>query len=157
MSGLSKRPVSALAYRSGVRASASFAVSDWTPTEKPEQVGDAPMIATGSSFGLAHMVKTFEGDLTGRSITWFLGCLNEQTGAGAYAALEAVEGSLHGRRGTFNIVHAASTHGTDRYDEHFTVVPGSGTEELSGISGRGTLVVEGDGTHRIELDYSLGE
>lgn len=154
---MSKPRVVAVAYRSGMRASASFAVSDWTPTEKPEQVGDVPMIATASAFGLAHMVKTFEGDLTGRSITWFLGCLNEQTGAGAYAALEAFEGTLHGRRGTFNIVHAASTHGTDRYDEHFVVVPGSGTEELSGIGGRGALVVEDDGTHRLELDYTLGD
>ncbi|MDP2772714.1 MAG: DUF3224 domain-containing protein [Nocardioides sp.] len=139
-----------------MRASASFTVSDWTPTDKPEQVGNTPMIATGSSFGLAHMVKTFEGDLTGRSITWFLGCLNEQTGAGTYAALEAVEGTLHGRRGAFNIVHAASTHGTDRYDEHVVIVPGSGTEELAGISGRGTLVVEDDGAHRLELEYELG-
>ena len=140
-----------------MHASATFTVSDWTPVEPPTQVGDVPMIATGASAGLAHMVKTFDGDLVGRSITWFLGCLNESTGAGSYAALEAVDARLHGRSGRFNLVHAASTHGTDRYDEHLTIVPDSGAGELAGIRGSGTIVVAEDGTHHLELDYSLGD
>ena len=77
-----------------MHASATFTVSDWTPAEPPTQVGDVPMISTGASAGLAHMVKTFDGDLVGRSITWFLGCLNETTAAGSYAALEAHEDAL---------------------------------------------------------------
>lgn len=113
------------------------------------------MVSTGANCGLAHMVKTFEGDLAGHSITWFLGCLNQETGEGSYAAVEAVEASVHGRRGTFNVVHAASTHGSDRYDEHFTIVPGSGTGELLGISGAGSIAIDEDGTHRLELEYTL--
>ena len=138
-----------------MHASATFTVSDWTPAEPPSQVGDVPMISTAASAGLAHMVKTFDGDLVGRSITWFLGCLNETPGAGSYAALEAIDGTLGGRRGRFNIVHAASTHGTDRYDEHLTIVPDSGTGDLAGIHGSGSIVVDEDGTHRLELDYVL--
>lgn len=152
---MSKPAAEALGYGDAVRATSTFTVSDWTPADGPERVGGVPMVATGASFGLAHMVKTFEGDLAGRAVTWFLGCLNEQTGEGSYAALEAVEGTLHGRHGAFNVVHASSTHGTDRYDEHLVIVPGSGSGDLAGISGRGTLVVDDDGTHRLELDYLL--
>lgn len=138
-----------------MHASATFTVSDWTPLEPPTQVGDVPMIATGASAGLAFMVKTFDGDLVGRSITWFLGSLNETTGAGTYAALESVDARLDDRSGRFNVVHAASTHGTDRYDEHLRIVPDSGTDELAGIRGSGRIVVDDDGTHHLELDYTL--
>lgn len=139
-----------------MRSTSTFTVSDWTPTPPPTEVGGAPLPTTAAPAGLALMVKTFDGGLTGRAVTWFLGCLNEQTGEGSYAALEAVDGALDGRRGTFNLIHAASTHGTDRYDEHLTIVPGSGTGGLTGLRGTGRLVVDPDGTHHLELDYSLG-
>ena len=62
---------------------------------------------------------------------------------------------LDGRPGTFNFAHVASTSGTDRSGEFFTIVPGSGTGELAGITGGGALVVDADGTHRMRFDYSL--
>ena len=57
--------------------------------------------------------------------------------------------------GSFNYVHAASTRGTDRFDEHLVIVPSSGTADLAGIAGRGALVIDADGTHRLRLDYTL--
>ena len=59
---------------------------------------------------------------------------------------------LHGRAGTFNFVHSATTTGSDRSAEFFTVVPSSGTGELTGISGTGGLSIDADGTHRIWFD-----
>ena len=138
-----------------MHATSTFTVSDWTPATPPDEVGGEPLPTTGAPIGLAHMVKSFDGDLTGRAVTWFLGTRNEATGEGSYAAIEAVVGVLGGRTGTFNLVHAASTHGTDRYDEHLAVVPGSGTGELTGIRGSGSLLVDEDGTHRLVLDYTL--
>ena len=35
------------------------------------------------------------------------------------------------------------------------IVPGSGTGDLSGIEGEGTIRVDGEGTHTLELDYRL--
>jgi len=138
-----------------VHASSPFTVSDWPPTEPPAEVGGLPIPETAASAGLAHLVKTFEGDIRGRSVTWFLGCLNQETGQGSYAALEAMDVELARRRGTFNVVHAASTHGSDRYDEHLVIVPDSGAGELAGIAGSGALRVDDDGTHRLLLDYTL--
>jgi hypothetical protein len=37
------------------------------------------------------------------------------------------------------------------------IVPGSGTGELAGITGDGSINVDEDGTHRVELNYSFGE
>lgn len=36
-----------------------------------------------------------------------------------------------------------------------TVVPGSGTDELTGLTGRMTIVIA-DGRHSYEFEYSLG-
>ncbi|MGW3661802.1 DUF3224 domain-containing protein, partial [Streptomyces sp. NPDC005141] len=68
---------------------------------------------------------------------------------------ESFEGSLHGREGSFNFVHSATTSGSDRTAEFFTIVPSSGTGELTGISGAGGMAVDADGTHRIWFDYQL--
>lgn len=138
-----------------MRADSTFTVSDWTPAESPDQVGGVAIPTTGASAGLAYLVKTFDGDIAGRSVAWFLGALNEQTGEGTYAALEAVDAVVGGRSGTFNLVHTASMAGGDQYAEQLVIVPGSGTGELTGITGSGALTADADGTHRLALDYEL--
>jgi hypothetical protein len=69
--------------------------------------------------------------------------------------MESFEGSVAGRAGAFNFVHSATTTGTTRESEFFTIVPSSGTGELAGITGTGAMTVEEDGTHRISFDYEL--
>ncbi|MGW1024766.1 DUF3224 domain-containing protein [Streptomyces sp. NPDC002577] len=66
-----------------------------------------------------------------------------------------VKGSLHGRSGAFNFMHSATTSGSDRTAEFFTIVPTSGTAEPARISGAGGMAVDADGTHRIWFDYEL--
>ncbi|WP_231591315.1 DUF3224 domain-containing protein [Saccharothrix sp. ST-888] len=58
---------------------------------------------------------------------------------GTYVAMESFEGSLLGHSGAFNFAHSATTSGGDRTAEFFTVVPGSGTGELTGIVGTGGI------------------
>jgi hypothetical protein len=70
-------------------------------------------------------------------------------------AMESFEGSLNGRTGAFNFAHSATTSGTDRTAEFFTIVPSSGTGDLAGITGTGAMAVDPDGTHRISFDYLL--
>lgn len=131
----------------------TFTVSGFTgvPVEQ-----DAEPVSTALAVGFATMVKQYAGGVEGRSTTLFTSAFDPEHGVGTYVAMESFEGTLDGRAGTFNFVHAASTHGTDRYDEHFAVVPSSGTGELAGIAGGGALVVDADGTHRMRFDYTLG-
>ena len=125
---------------------ADFAPTDW-----------APDVTTALPTGHAHMTKTFQGGLEGRSVTQFTHAFDLQTGIGTYVAMESVEGVLDGRAGSFNLVHSATTDGVspERLHEFLLIVPGSATEELTGLTGTGTMRVTDDGTHHLDLDYDL--
>jgi len=129
---------------------ATFTVSGFTPVTL-----DAAQVSTALGVGVATMEKRFAGGAEGRSTTLFTSAFDPERGVGTYVAMESFVGSLDGRAGSFNFAHAASTHGEDRTAEYFTIVPGSGTGELAGIEGGGSLAVDGDGTHRITFDYTL--
>ncbi|MFK4144828.1 DUF3224 domain-containing protein [Streptomyces sp. NPDC004065] len=134
-----------------MRATGTFTVKSFTPTGlKPD-----PAVETALPVGVSTLEKHFEGEITGRAATLFTAAYDQEAGVGTYVAMESFEGALHGRRGAFNFVHSATTTGTDRTAEFFTVVPSSGTGELAGIRGSGGLAVDPDGTHRIWFDYEL--
>ncbi|MEV7525144.1 DUF3224 domain-containing protein [Streptomyces sp. NPDC091371] len=135
-----------------MRATATFTVTAFVPTDlKPE-----PAVPTGLPVGVATMEKQFAGEVAGRSATLFTSAFDQSTGVGTYVAMESFEGSVQGREGSFNFVHSATTSGTDRSAEFFTILPSSGTGELAGISGAGGMAVDADGTHRIWFDYRVG-
>jgi hypothetical protein len=134
-----------------MRAAGTFAVKAFNPTD----VVPDPAVATGVPVGVATMEKQFDGEITGRSATVFTAAFDQATGVGTYLAMESFEGSVGGREGAFNFAHSATTTGTDRAAEFFTIVPSSGTGALAGITGTGGLAVDEDGTHRIWFDYEL--
>ncbi|MER6183595.1 DUF3224 domain-containing protein [Streptomyces sp. NPDC001652] len=133
-----------------MRASGTFKVADFTPAAVP-----APAIETAVPVGVATMEKEYEGEVAGRSATLFTAAYDQGSGVGTYVAMESFEGSLNGRAGAFNFAHSATTLGTDRQNEFFVVVPGSGTGALSGITGSGGMAVDEDGTHRVWFDYEV--
>jgi hypothetical protein len=135
-----------------VRASGTFTVKAFVPTDL---VSD-PVVPTALPVGVATMEKRFDGETVGRSATLFTAAYDQSTGVGTYVAMESFEGSLHGRQGAFNFAHSATTSGSDRTDEFFTIVPASGTGELTGIRGAGGMTIDADGTHRIWFDYEIG-
>ncbi|MCQ4042587.1 DUF3224 domain-containing protein [Streptantibioticus rubrisoli] len=135
-----------------MRATGTFTVKAFSPTE----LVPTPATPTGVPVGVATMDKRYEGDLVGRSATLFTAAFDQTTGIGTYVAMESFQGSLRGRDGAFNFAHSATTSGTDRSAEFFTIVPSSGTGELTGITGTGGISVEPDGTHRVWFDYELG-
>lgn len=135
-----------------MRATGTFSVKSFVPTE----VVPDPAVPTALPVGVATMEKVFDGELSGRAATVFTAAFDQESGVGTYIAMESFEGSLNGRMGAFNFVHAASTTGTDRTAEFFTIVPSSGLGELVGITGTGGIDVDAEGTHHIWLDYELG-
>lgn len=113
-----------------------------------------PSVTTGLPNGYALMRKEFNGDIEGSSQTQFTYAFDPERG-GTYLAIEAFEGSINGRSGACNIVHSATTTGTDRIGEMVLIVPGSGTADLTGITGTGSITIDADGTHHLALDYEL--
>lgn len=97
--------------------------------------------------------KQFRGDLEATSKGEMLAVRVEQGSAG-YVAMEKVDGTLHGKRGTFVLQHS-STMNRGVPTQSISVVPDSGTDQLAGLSGRMTIIVEGK-AHSYDFQYTLG-
>ena len=134
-----------------MEASATFSTSNF----KPVSVSLEPRVETGLPVSISTMEKRFSGAIEGTSSTVFTAAFNQATRTGSYIAIESFKGAVNGRQGAFNFIHSASTSGTDRADEFFSIVAGSGTDELAGITGAGGIAIEADGTHRIWLSYQF--
>ena len=97
--------------------------------------------------------KTFTGDLEAVSCGEMVSAGTKVKGSAGYVAMEWVQGSLHGRQGSFVLQHSA-TMNRGAPELRVTVVPDSGTEELQGITGSLTISVV-EGKHRYTLDYTI--
>ena len=110
--------------------------------------------SAGGPFSRLFLDKQFHGDLEANSKGQMLAAGTAVEGSGAYVALELVTGRLNGKRGSFILQHK----GTMRkgvYVMNVTVVPDSGTDELAGIAGAMTIIIEG-AKHSYEFEYTLG-
>ena len=70
-------------------------------------------------------------------------------------AIEVVTGTLAGKHGSFALQHSA-TMDHSGFKMSVTVVPGSGTGELKGITGTFTIHIE-NGQHSYDFEYMLPE
>jgi hypothetical protein len=112
-----------------------------------------PDVADGVSLGRMALSKRFEGDLVGAGKGEMLSALTPTPGSAGYVAIERVTGTLLGRHGSFVFQHSGTMdQGAQRLS--ITVVPGSGTGELAGISGDFRLNIV-DGQHLYEFEYEL--
>ena len=126
------------------QASGTFNVSITPIAPAEDAASDIP--------GRMTLAKTFHGGLTGTGEGEMLGAMGPNQ-SGAYVAMERVRGALDGREGTFLLVHRGVM---DRGAQELliTVVPGSGTGALAGLTGVFHLTIA-DGEHRYVLDYTL--
>lgn len=127
-----------------------IAKGTFTVQMKPE--GD-PSSADGVSLGRMLITRDFEGDLAGAGEGRMLTAMTPVGGSAGYVAIERVTGTLHGRKGSSALQHTGTmAHGEQSLS--ITVVPDSGTGELSEISGLFRLRIENK-THNYELEYTL--
>ena len=108
-----------------------------------------------SAEGLGRMMiaKQVHGDFEGTSTGQMLTSMTKTQGSAAYVAMERLTGTLHGRTGSFDLHHVGiMTRGTQQLT--INIVPDSGTDQLSGISGTMTITIA-DGKHSYDLDYTL--
>ncbi len=112
---------------------------------------------TGPRYAHAHATFTYQGVIEGTASVDYLLYYDEATAHGGQRApgYERIEGSVAGRSGTFVIRHDVAYSG-DGISDRFTVVPGSGTGELTGLSGSGTAASASQ-TVPYTFDYHLPE
>ena len=97
--------------------------------------------------------KHFHGDLDATSQGEMLAAGNPAKGSGGYVAMERVSGALQGRTGTFALQHSG-TMDNGQYHLNVTVVPGSGTGQLAGLTGAMNIIIEA-GKHSYDFAYTL--
>lgn len=128
-----------------------FTVTGWD--EEPYLDREA-----GPRLARTTVKKVFSGDLEGSSEAELLMCQSDandiNAGAG-YVASEQFEGAFLGKKGSFVMQHGGLVSGEGTERTFGNIVPGSGTEQLTGLSGTVEISVDADGTHRIAIQYEL--
>ena len=107
----------------------------------------------GINLGRMTIDKSYSGDLEAQSKGEMLSAMTTVKGSAAYVAIEQVTGRLQGKTGSFVLQHFGTMNkGQDELI--LQVVPDSGSEELTGLSGDMAIRVE-ESQHYYEFDYQL--
>jgi hypothetical protein len=128
-------------------ATSTFEIKEWSDSVWD----DAP----GAKLGRARLRKVFHGEIEGTSVAEILTAHTDTPAA--YVGLERLAVSVHGKTGTFVLHHNAGALPDGRPSASWTIVAGSGTGALAGISGSGQITRHPDGAHSFVLDYQLPE
>jgi predicted flavoprotein YhiN len=118
----------------------------------PQTASDA---MTSAALGRLGIDKQFHGDLKAHSVGEMLSALTDVPGSAGYVALERVTGTLVGRQGSFVLQHSGTMTREER-QLSVTVVPDSGTDALTGLTGR-MHIQNADGQHAYTFEFTLPE
>ncbi len=114
-----------------------------------------PYNKADTTLGRMSIDKQFHGDLEGTSQGEMLSGATAVKGSAVYVAIERVSGTLNGRSGTFLLQHSGTMRrGTPQLN--VTVVPDSGTSQLTGLAGTMTIKIT-EGKHYYDFEYTLAE
>jgi hypothetical protein len=109
----------------------------------------------GVALGRASVDKRFAGALQGTGKVQMLSAGTPTQGSAAYVAIERIDGTLDGKRGTFVMTHTGvMNRGVPSLT--ITIVPDSGTGELRGLAGTMSIQIL-EGRHFYEMEYTLPE
>lgn len=115
---------------------------------------EAVHAAAEGQLGRHSLAKTFHGGLEGTSVGEMLSAGTATPGSAGYVAIETVTGTLDGKAGTFRLQHnGILTRGEGSL--YIQVIPDSGTEALTGLSGTMQIVIAEGGAHSYVFDYTL--
>ena len=134
-----------------MKAESKFDVTGWdaTPYDEPTE---------GPTLTHVAIRKAFRGDLEGHSEGRGLFCGLDEPKAGAgYLVSEKVAGALGSRSGTFVLQHGGVMGPSMAPHSFGHVVPGSGTGELTGLTGTIEISRTEEGEHVLTIDYDFDE
>lgn len=121
-----------------------------TGTFTVDMIGaDSPLASTVR----ADLTKTWTGALSGTSRGVMLSAGDATTGSAGYVAIEIFTGVVDGAEGSFALLQLA-TMDAGNPQMRYEIAPGSGTGQLSGITGVLNLTMA-NGAHQVSLDYQL--
>jgi Protein of unknown function (DUF3224) len=127
-------------------AKASGEIQGWDEETYQDLAGDAKLTR-------ARVNVTFSGDIEGSGPVEWLMCYRDEAQA-RFVGLQHVDGRLGDRSGTF-VVETVGTFDGKAAKASWNVIPGSGTGELSGLSGEGEFLAPLKSTPSVVLTYAL--
>ncbi|MFE2185724.1 DUF3224 domain-containing protein [Streptomyces sp. NPDC059455] len=132
-----------------------FTYADWQETALEETEGTEGAEG-GAKLARAVVTNAFSGGIEAprTSCQYAITYLPDKTGV--CCGYELLTGTLDGRAGSFVVVQHASWGEDATVRCAFEVVPGSGTGELTGLTGSGTFsAVQGESEIPYGFDYTL--
>ncbi|OYO01103.1 uncharacterized protein DUF3224 [Propionibacteriaceae bacterium ES.041] len=102
--------------------------------------------------GRLNFTKTWSGGMAGTGRGVMISAGDPGSGEAGYVCFEIFEGSIDGHEGSAVLQQFGKMTGGDS-ELRYEVVPGSGTDELAGITGVVELTVDETGQHRVRLSY----
>ena len=128
------------------KAAATFAVKSWD--EKPyNEMPGVPKLTR------ANVTKSYEGDIVGEGKLDYL-MMYRDDGTATFTGLERVVATVGGRSGSFVLQHTG-TFESGVATVSLSIVPGSGTEGLRGITGKGQFAAGHQPPYRMTLEYGF--
>ena len=128
------------------RASARFAIKNWDEKPYSEESGQPKLTR-------ASVTKTLTGDIEGAGQVEYL-MMYRSDGTASFVGLERVTGKVGGRSGSFVLQRTGVFEG-GLAKESYSVVPGSATGDLLGLTGSGSTSVGHGMEHPFELTSEL--
>ena len=124
----------------------TFEIKGW-------DVADEDGVEELADISRATIRKSFDGELTGTSVGYGL-LLQTPEQTGGYVVIERVAAKADGREGTFVIQHYGVRDAGGGGPWYGDVVPGSGTEGFTGVTG--TFTIEhGEGVAAFTWDLNF--
>jgi hypothetical protein len=107
----------------------------------------------GAKLTRASVAQRFSGDLVGEGSVEWLMCYADD-GTARFVGLQRFSGRLGDRSGSFVLETQGTFDGT-KAEGSWSVVPRSGTDELRGITGRGSFAAPHGPKADVEFDYDF--
>ena len=128
-------------------ANARFAIKSWD--EKPYSEAD------GLKLTRAAVTKSYTGDIEGDAHLEYLMMYRSDKSA-SFVGIERVVGTLAGKRGSF-VLQRTGVFEDGLAKEDYSVVAGSGTGELQGLTGNGHSAVGHGMEHPFTLEFAIAQ
>ncbi len=127
-------------------ANARFAIKSWD--EKPYREAEGLPKLTRAS-----VTKALTGDISGEGQVEYL-MMYRSDGSAVFVGLERVVGSIEGKAGSFVLQRTGVFEG-GQARESYTVIPGSATGDLVGLTGEGSTSVGHGMEHPFTMAYEI--
>ena len=123
-----------------------FQIDEWNETAYSER-------ESGEKQSHAKIKQTYHGDVAGESSLQYLMAYQSPSSA-VFVGFETVTATLAGKSGQFILQHTG-TFENGVASSHFTIVTGSGTEQLVGITGQGSFKSTEGGKADYQFSYVM--